>query len=234
MGSICDTCHAGCCRGYQLVVSVFDVLKISRELNLPIGEFATLLRFPASETFAMGGSSEAYLPIRFSDPGCEGFGHAVSLKRVASSVIPNSLRCYFLLEWERAEPIAGRGDHPGSRVAGRCGIYGVRPLMCRTFPTTLTPVGVAVLFDPKPLPLEGHSEAYRLCPEPWPSVLPEQAEPAVHSLAMLNYEVGFQNKAVGEWNGQPGRIVDFFPFMIQAYQHRLRLTSSLTTAPGVS
>ena len=63
MASMCDTCHAGCCRSYHIFITAFDAFSLSRDLGLPVGEFVTLLLF-TTETVQR--YTEDYVPIRFS------------------------------------------------------------------------------------------------------------------------------------------------------------------------
>lgn len=230
---MCDTCHAGCCRAYHLFITVFDALQISRDLSLPIGEFVTMV--PQNEEGAKR-LGNVHRPVRFSDPGFEDTYFYIALKRVESRLIPGSVKCYFLHEWQRSEPIATRGDHPGAKVAGRCGIYGSRPLMCRAYPSFLHPNGaLGFITNPKPADLSKANPIYTLCPDKWDAQsFGSDATPVVHNLVLTRYETEFQNKLIEEWNLNPRPLKAFFPHAVACYANRFRLAPELATAPAVS
>ncbi|MBI4662158.1 MAG: YkgJ family cysteine cluster protein [Verrucomicrobia bacterium] len=229
MAGICDTCHAGCCRTYNLIVTVYDALVISRDLGLPIAEFVTFLATRGEQIKLAGGKNT---PIIFSDPGYEEVRFFVTLKRVDSRLIAGTLKCYFLQEWNRQEVVAARGDHPGARIAGRCGIYGSRPLMCQTYPTVLHNEGaVGFIGTPPPTDLQKVHEIYKICPEKWsPEAFVQDPAKALHSLVLYNYETNFQNRCLAEWNASPGLMKGFFPFMLRAYGERFRLNLDMVAS----
>lgn len=229
MSGICDTCHAGCCRAYHLVITAYDALVIARDLSLPIGEFTHFLATAADQINQFGDNT----PIEFADAGLEMKRFFISLKKVASPLIPGTEKCFFLQEWMRQEPITVRGDHPGARIAGRCGIYHSRPQMCRTFPTCMHENGaVGFIPTPAPTPLQVDHEIYKVCPEKWtPDAFAKDPSDAMHTLALYRYERDFQNLAIADWNKKPGLAKDFFPFMMSVYGNRFRLGAELTATP---
>ncbi len=230
---MCDTCHAGCCRAYHLFITVFDAMQITRDLNLPIGEFVTMVPHDAAGVKRVG---DMHTPLRFSDPGLEDTYLYIALKRVESRLVPGTLKCYFLQEWQRTEPVAARGEHPGAKIAGRCGIYGSRPLMCRTYPSFLHQNGaLGFIANPKPADLAKANPIYTLCPEKWTaqSFAPDTTQ-AVHNLALSRYEIDFQNKLIEEWNAAPRLLKEFFPYAVACYASRFRLVPELVTTPQVA
>lgn len=231
MGSMCDTCHAGCCRAYHLLITVYDALRISQDLALPIGEFVAMVPQTADGSKRLG---DQHHPIRFSDPGYEDTYFYLGLKRVDSRLAPGTLKCYFLQEWSRAEDAAGRGDHPGAKIIGRCGIYASRPLMCRAYPTSLHADGnLAFIGDPKVVDLQKTNAIYTLCPEPWsPAAFGPDCTTVVQNLALNRYEVSFQNKLVDEWNTNPRALREFFPHAVRCYGARLRAIPPANPAPA--
>lgn len=206
---------------------------ISRDLGLPIAEFVTLLATKGEKTKLAGGINT---PIVFSDPGLEETRFFVTLKRIESQLVPETVKCYFLQEWNRHETVVARGGHPGARIAGRCGIYGSRPLMCQIYPTLLDSGGaVAFINTPPPTDLQSVHEIYKICPEKWsPGAFAQDPAKAAHTLVLFNYETNFQNRCVAEWNTRPGLMKDFFPFMVRAYGDRFRLAPEMVAnAPEV-
>jgi Fe-S-cluster containining protein len=230
MSGICDTCHAGCCRTYHLVITAFDALSIANDLSLPVGEFATFLATSGEVTKLLSGHNT---PIQFTDPELRDKQYFVALKKVESQLIPGTQKCHFLLEWNRQETIPGRGDHPGARIAGRCGIYHSRPQMCRAFPAFLHSNGaVAFVSTPAPNDLQLQHEIYKVCPEKWtPEAFTKDPSEALHTLVVTRYERDFQNLAVEEWNKNPGAAKDFFPFMQKIYGTRFRMSPEMVATP---
>jgi len=222
MASMCDTCHAGCCRAYHLLITVFDAIRIAQDLSLPVGEFVTMIPQNAANAKRMG---ELHRPIRFSDPGFEDTYFFIGLKRVESKLIPGTLKCFFLQEWQRQEPVAARGDHPGANIAGRCGIYGSRPHMCRAYPGFLHGSGaLGFITNPKPAEISKTNAIYTLCPEKWQATSAGADTTGVmHNLVLNRYEIEFQNKVVDEWNASPRALKHFFPYAVSCYSGRYRV-----------
>lgn len=229
---MCDTCHAGCCRAYTLIITVFDALQISRDLSLPIGEFVTMIPHNAEKVKKMG---DLHRPLRFSDPGFEDSFFYIALKRVESRLIPGTVKCYFLQEWQRSEPVAKRGQHPGATVAGRCGIYGSRPLMCRAYPSFLHKDALGFITNPKSPGLEKANAIYTLCPEKWEAAsFGSDPSQIIHQLVLNRYEIEFQNKLIEEWNASPRPLKEFFPYAVACYGNRFRVVPEMVTTPEVA
>ncbi len=103
----CETCHGRCCRELAVPVCGFDVVRLARAEQLPIDNFATL----ATEAESSRGSVHLH-------SGDETF-YLKLQRRYARDGGP---ACVFLMELE--------GDY-------RCGVYGHRPQVCRTYPMQL-------------------------------------------------------------------------------------------------
>lgn len=227
MAGICDTCHAGCCRTYHLLITAYDALVIARDLGLPVGEFTTFLAANGENIKRIGGK---HTPIKFADPGQEENRFFIALKRVNSALIPGTLKCYFLQEWQRQDVVAERGDHSGAKIIGRCGIYDSRPQMCKTYPAALHTEGaLGFIATPPPTPLSDQNKIYEICPEKWtPEAFAQDPSKMLHTLVLTSYEVDFQSRAVAEWNAKPGLAKEFFPFMHRVYGIRFRLGGTQT------
>lgn len=230
MAGICDTCHAGCCRSYHLVITAFDALMIAKDLGLPVAEFTTFFTVKGEVNESNWGKNST---IKFGDPKLVGSNFAIGLKKVESALNPGTTKCYFLQEWLLQEPIIARGDHPGARIAARCGIYHSRPHMCRTFPAVLhSNRAIGFITNPVPTPLSEHHEIYKICPEKWtPEAFSPDPAKVLHTMILTDYEIEFQNKAVEEWNRNPGLAKDFFPYMANSYAGRLRLMPEVVAQP---
>lgn len=219
MATICDTCHSGCCRAFILQITAYDAFLISRDIGLPLSEFITILSV-SPEAFAN--------TIAFSDPGMEDQRFVLTLKRVESTITPSTKKCYFLQEWQRGQVMEHRGNHPGARIIGRCGIYGSRPLMCQVYPSGFDGTGTFG-YVVSPTNENPSHEIYTVCPEPWSATtFAKEPASALHSLALYGYEKNFFDHAVAEWNRSPGPISEFIAFMSKAYESRFRLGASVT------
>lgn len=108
----CDACAAPCCRLYHVGVYASDVYRISRALALPMSDIADLrLNDPRDENVILDGAAAE------GERGHYGLG----LRKVPDPDPKYPHRCLFLVTL-------------GAR--GRCGIYDVRPGVCRVYPTT--------------------------------------------------------------------------------------------------
>jgi hypothetical protein len=161
--------------------------------------------------------------------------YLLALKKVDSQLFPGVPKCYFLGEWKRDRPAAGREGHPGKHFIGRCTIYGSRPMICRTFPTTFHPeVAVGMISTPRPVDLPGNHEGHRVCPEDWTvENFGTDSDTVLHNLAISRYEREFYHQAVTEFNEGEWGVPDFFPFMARVYERRFRNAAApnVTSAP---
>jgi Fe-S-cluster containining protein len=196
-------------------VTAHDALRISRELGLPLGEFATLMSFGAEEVRCY---EPEHVPLRFADTP-EDRRYLLALKRTESALFPGTQRCWFLQEWRREKEAPERGEHPGRHTIGRCGIYGSRPQVCRVFPTSLHATLPLALIHPQPLPGSANG-----CPEEWSvEKLGVAPHAAVHALAVHRFEREFFMQASREFNAARLPLAEFFPFMTRVLGHRLRV-----------
>lgn len=215
--SLCASCHGGCCRSLLLIITAWDALRLSRDLERSPESFTQFIPLGESQTEALQG-----LPaqIRFSDTQGPLQNHTLVLKKEPSQLLPGTHRCTFLLEWpqENADPEA---SHPGGRVTGRCGVYGSRPLMCRTYPALLDDNNQPVITYRRSM--QAPQGEHALCPKPWtPEMFGNDPSATAHNLILERYEFDFFNAAVERWNETPRPRSEFFPFMTKEYQHRIR------------
>ncbi len=115
--SPCAQCHEACCRDYLVTVSGLDVYRISTGLGLDPNQFA--------------------VPTSYGEPP-DGF-------RVDTSGRTHRLS----LDKRRGGDSAGWCTFwmPVGDGLGRCGIYALRPGVCRTYPATLVDGEVALRSD---------------------------------------------------------------------------------------
>lgn len=112
--SPCSTCHEACCRDYLVTVSGLDVYRICIGIGLSPGQFAR--------------------PTAFGDPP-SGFRVDTSDRRYRLSLDKQSAGgaagwCVFWMPFESG--------------LGRCGIYALRPGVCRSYPATMVDGEVAL------------------------------------------------------------------------------------------
>ena len=119
MGSSpCDGCAAGCCRKFTVTIGGFDAYRLATGLALPMADFAELrwgLEPDGDHRVLLNGKAA---------PGRRYY--RLALQRVPDPDPAYQVRCIFLLS-------------VGER--GRCGVYGLRPGICRTYPAFLTDGG---------------------------------------------------------------------------------------------
>lgn len=230
MGAMCDTCHAGCCRGYNLLITGFDALRMSRELSLPLGEFCTLLSFRTDQAKRFEANFAA---IRLAEPGTEDKRFFLALKRIESALSPGTVKCYFLNEWKREHPAPNREGHTGRDVVARCSVYGSRPMMCRTYPTALhANLALGFISTPRPIDLADKNPIYQLCPEKWEAGgFSTDSTGVLHNLAVHRYETEFYQQAIAEFNRTPRRLDEFFPYLARVYENRFRTAPELVSRP---
>lgn len=220
MAGPCDTCHAGCCRSYHLFITAFDAFRVARDLGVTVGEFATMTVFDAADAVRY---EEEYTALRFTDQP-EDKRFFLALRRIDSALFPGTHKCYFLQEWRRENEAPERGEHPGRHTLGRCGIYSSRPMVCRTYPTSLHPtVPVGLINTPPPPQMPESQEAHTLCPEEWTAAnFGVEPTRVIHNLAIRRFEREFYNQAVAEFNAENHPLPEYFPFMLRVYEHRFR------------
>lgn len=113
MAQPCDNCSAPCCRNYNVVITLVDAFRIATTLKMPITEIAEMryIDEPDGEyKVKLSGNVEA--EPRF---------HRIVLRKAVDPDPQFTGRCIFLVT-------------VGER--GRCGIYGMRPFVCSTYPTS--------------------------------------------------------------------------------------------------
>lgn len=208
----CETCHAGCCRGFAVPVTGADILRIEQELQLSFWEFACRWADPE------GKIAQNYAPrFHFDDEPETPF--VICLLHEASRFVAGTGKCRFLTE------CAPDGEHPLGPA--RCGIYHSRPAACRAFPVKFNETGeLAVIYDVPASPREEEHPAYDLCPREWE---PRDLDPleTVQTLVWADYERKFFAQVADYWNGSPGDWRTFPDFLRAVYSRRVLHESDL-------
>ena len=135
----CSICHAGCCRSMNVDVTGYDILKIHNTLGLSLPLFITALRQEGEKYEENRGRLAMF---KFADLAPDIY-YKLILQSVPTNIFgENSSKCIFLMEWN---PQKFGLNEP---ITARCGIYNLRPLTCRTFPTKLNENLEPVMLDP--------------------------------------------------------------------------------------
>lgn len=212
--SLCEDCHAGCCRSFAVPVSGADILRIEQGLKISFWDFVCRWADPSGQ-IALN-----YAPHFFfeDEPGTP---FVISLMHQTSDNFKGTTRCRFLVEGPPDD------DHPLGQA--RCGIYNYRPGACRVFPTKFDlSHELAVVHDVPARSREGEEQVYDLCPRPWePSDL-DSLQP-LHDLVVARYEMQYFERIAEMWNRTPGAWDVFPDFLRLVYGRRVVCESELRT-----
>ncbi len=203
--SLCQDCHAGCCRSFAVPVTGADVLKITGDLKLEFWDFAC--RWEDRD----GIIARKYAPhFRFQDD--PETPYVICLKHAVSQQFPGTTRCLFLKEGSTSE---------GPKARSSCGVYHSRPSACRAFPLKFANSGdLPILYDVPAKGREGHEKAYDLCPRQWELSDIDPIE-SVQELAVAKYEMEFFTQIAQVWNRNPGDWMLFPQFLEIVYENRV-------------
>lgn len=213
--SLCESCHAGCCRSFAIPASGADLIRIEADLGLSFWDFACRWADPE------GIIARKYAPhFYFDDDPDTPF--AICLLRSESTFHPGTPKCRFLVE--------GQPDDKSPLGAARCGIYKSRPSACRVFPTRLNATAELAVITDVPERVCGKGEPlYQLCPRPW--------EPAdfdhltsVQDLIVARYEMQFFHQVAERWNRRCGPWSLFPEFVRAVYARRVLPESEVPAA----
>jgi Fe-S-cluster containining protein len=213
--SICEGCHAGCCRAFAVPVSGADILRITRREEMDFWDFVCRWADPT------GSISRNHAPVfHFDDEPETPF--VICLKHSPSELFPGASRCHFL---EELSPTAF-----SPRGEGQCGIYHNRPDACRVFPASLKEeAGLAILYDVPRNGRAGNEPAYQLCHRPW---VKEDVDPVdiVQDLVVARFEMEFFGVLASSWNQNPGPWKAFPDFLEHVYSQRVQGLSAAELA----
>lgn len=215
--SICQSCHAGCCRAYAVPITGADVLRLERATGLNFWGIACRWEDPD------GIISGEYVPnLYFDDEPLTPF--TLCLLHEPSLIAPETTKCRFLHETPPDDQSPVGGAH--------CLTYGNRPSACRVFPFKLqtnSPLAVLSEVPAHGRPDDGHA-LYSLCPRPWQ---PTDADPisAPQDLAVAEYEAAFFRQVAALWNETPGSWLKFPEFLHLVYENRVVRPATDASAP---
>ena len=205
--SLCESCHAGCCRSFAVPVTGADILRIMSQTGLSFWDF--IVRWADPE----GMIARNHAPqFRFRDEPETPF--VICLMQEESDYFPETSRCKFLHEG------APTAEQPLG--VSRCGLYGQRPQACRAFPTKLNATqDLAILYQVPATGRPGGNPVYNLCPREW---TPQDIDAIgqVQELVVARYEMDFFHLIAQAWNKDPGQWKLFPEFLKMVYGNRVR------------
>ncbi|MDJ0625902.1 MAG: hypothetical protein QNJ31_06005 [Candidatus Caenarcaniphilales bacterium] len=221
--NICDSCHAGCCRAYRLIITVYDFIDLVNAIGLNEAVKGVCFE-PIPFNLNYTSNKNIMFPFIFDNQDKKGKMFSLALKRVESKLFPGTVKCFFLGEEERAEvnpELPNHKYHPGSRVLGRCSVYMDRPTMCRTYPIAHNPNSkISVLKKRENLPQSNEKEAYQICPkqtlelEDFDLTDSKSVTKKYNDLLLNEGRTQAHNEVALKWNSQPERLIEkVIPFI---------------------
>lgn len=214
--SLCQNCHAGCCRAFAIPLTGVDILRIERDLGLDFWDF--VCRWADHN----GTIAQSYAPQFYFEDDPE-TPYVICSTHTDSTFLPGTTKCRFLVE---CPPDA---EHPLGQA--RCGIYGQRPLPCRVFPSKLNESAeLAILTDVPSCGRSSGEPAYNLCPTEWTASDLDPLD-TMQNLVVAKYEMTFFHQLAAIWNRQPRSWAIFPEFLRVVYKSRV-IDPKQTQAPA--
>lgn len=206
---LCKTCHAGCCRNFAIGLTGYDLLKISKFLDLDYPSFAQII--PVKEKEEIERQSNFSALFLFSDKELRTY-YRFCLLMDESRLAEGTLKCMFLEE-------EGLKD----KIIAKCSIYECRPLVCATFPSKFDPTEKqGIVFNVEPDNLLSSHDVYNLCPRKITrDDIENSHDEIMKNLILRKYEVDFFKNLADYWNRNPGTTVEFFRFLEKVYDNRV-------------
>lgn len=210
--SYCSTCNAGCCRRYKVIVTGYDILKISQNLGITPEVFLDISEL-TDEDYAENISRKEALFV-FTDNNCKR-RYRIKMKKVPSSVFENVEKCFFLNEWE--------SDNTNTPVISKCSIYGIRPIICQAFPAKFVnnknTVVIPYVFERQKDKVD---TPYSICKK---SISEKDfglsKDEILNILIKMDYETTFFQNFAEKWNKNPSSIEEFLEDLPKVYEDRV-------------
>lgn len=223
--TICNTCAAGCCRRYEVSITGYDILKISRTLGIPPLFFLDISELTDNDYEQGLAKSEALFV--FTNNNLKR-SYRIKLKKTESTLIKDTVKCMFLQEWPGTSP-----KHP---IVARCGIYNTRPLICATYPakfvnnnrTVVVPYVYEREQDKKGTPYEICKQAFT------DSDLPADKDELLNLLIKFHYETEYFQDIAEKWNKNPASINDFINELNDIYDKRVYIETGQNVIPYIA
>lgn len=216
--SMCQGCHAGCCRSFAIPTTGADILRIEREQKQEFWEF--VCRWEDRNGTIAG----KYAPhFYFADEPETPF--TICLIQNESKIFAGTNKCKFLQE------TAPNSQSPLG--TGNCGIYRSRPAACRVFPTKFDLNSeLPVVYNIPENPREKEHKAYKLCHREWQ---PEDIDSldAMACLSVAETEMKFFRQLAQIWNRMPAEWEVFPDFLRLVYNNRILREQAQPLIPEV-
>ncbi len=217
----CKICHGGCCRRYIVPLWGSDIIRISEALEVDMFFFISVVKYEKEKAEEKKKTEPLFI---FTEAGTDCYFQII-LKSHMSKLYPNTSKCIFLQEWsasaQQSEELEG--------IIGRCGIYDIRPLTCKTWPVGYDEKNDQVVLNDPYLIQEkrpdrpGDSIAYSICPkELCFDDYKNFEDEYVKSAILDNYERKFFRKIAEKWNKNPDLSDKLYKFIKEEYKNRIK------------
>ena len=125
----------------------------------------------------------------------------------------------FLQEWN-SESL---GIPVEEKVIARCGIYGIRPLVCAVYPAKLDKSGFfGYVLDPNFHTKKLSNQAYDACPRPInKDDFADYNGTMTRNLSVQKFELGYFQIFADYWNKNPNSQSKFFEHLTRMYSNRI-------------
>lgn len=231
---LCDNCHGGCCRRYKITLFGSDIIRICENLKVDMFFFIDVAKVSidiakqvedVKPLFIFTDAGEdIYFEIflKFNYESSKHYSQNLNLDYELNKEFSGTLKCMFLQEWNAQE----QQSKELSGIVGRCGIYDIRPLACRSFPAGLYG-GKVQIKDPHTI-LEKEDRkpsnhgAYALCErelEYKDFMMDEQS--MFENVVLNNQEMKFYIQLAKKWNANPDVSDKFYEFLKKEYSNRI-------------
>lgn len=212
----CLNCSAGCCRALNPNLIGIDILKIKNALGVSPFMFTIVVPMEGKKFEENLGKTPMF---KFKDLQPDTY-YKLVLKSIPSPMA--TTKCIFQLEW--------LSEEDGS-VIGRCGIHGIRPLVCRTFPARMDDTEFPVMEDVHKVYeyKKQHDDFwdnpdYSLCPRPLEKKdYADFKEQYYQDCIIQDFETKFALKLAEKWNENPDVSDNFIEFLEKEYANRLNI-----------
>lgn len=215
---LCSSCHGGCCRRYPVDLTGFDIINIVRNMMLNVSVFIELVPAKIKDEAELEKKMKGHALFKFK--GSDNY-FRLCLKRTKSFLMPDTYKCVFLQEWH--------SEGSTNNIAGRCGIYSLRPKVCEAYPMTFDKKGLfAYIYDPalKDKNFPNNNPAYQICPE---TLTVENFGKYVsdykinQTLAVFKFEKDFFREIAVQWNTHAqGTFEEFLLKLQKIYDNRIQ------------
>jgi Fe-S-cluster containining protein len=207
--SLCATCAAGCCRRYTVGLTGYDIIRISNNLGVKPEFFLDISELTEEDYLENISRTEAL--FIFTDNNCK-HSYRIKLKKTESLLYTETSKCIFLQEWPSED-----------NIIARCGIYGIRPLLCAAYPAKFVnnnrTAKVPFILDRES---KYKNTPYELCSQAFTETdISLSRDEIVNLLIKLNYEIDYFKSIAERWNANPSSIEEFLHELESVYHNRV-------------